>query len=73
MAKVTLAGARVSSGFTQQELADKMGISRQCLFDFEHNKREMKRAYVVAFCALTGFDEDDIILPSRTTLSGETA
>ena len=66
MAQVTLAGARVSKGWTQQELADKMGVSRNTVIFWETGRRTMKRAHLYMFCGLTGFKEEDILLPEST-------
>ena len=66
-AKVSLAGARVSAGFTQEQLAEKMGVSRQTIIDWESGKREMRTAYFHLFCVVTNFSEDDIFLPIRST------
>lgn len=67
MAKITLEAARVNAGFTQEELACKMGVSRSTVIDWENGKRAMKPAYLYMFCGLTDFDEDDILLPKITT------
>ena len=67
MAKITLAAARVNKGWTQQELADKMGVSRQSIIDWENAKREMRPVYIHAFCAIVGMSEDDILLPTVIT------
>lgn len=67
MAKITLAAARVNKGMTQQELADKMGVSRQSVFDWENGKREMRPAYVYLFCSIVDMREEDILLPKITT------
>jgi len=67
MAKITLEAARVNTGLTQAELADKMGVSRSTVIDWESGKREMKTAYLYMFCRLTGFSEDDILLPIKST------
>lgn len=67
MAKIPLKAARVAAGFTQDELADKMGVSRQTIIDWESGKREIKTAYFYMFCGVTGFSEDDILLPVKST------
>lgn len=69
MKQVTLAGARVSAGMTQQELADQMGVSKQTVLDWELGRREMKTAYFYMFCGLTGFSKDQIFLPFKSTES----
>ncbi len=63
MAKIRLEAARVNAGLTQEELAEKMGVSRQSVIDWENGKREMKPAYLFYFCNITGFEVDDILLP----------
>lgn len=67
MAKITLEAARVNAGLTQEVLANKMGVSRATVIDWESGKREMRTAYFFMFCRLTGFSEDDILLPERST------
>jgi hypothetical protein len=59
--------ANDSSGFTQDELADKMGVSRQTVIDWESGKRKIKPVYLYMFCGVTGFSEDDILLPIMST------
>ena len=67
MAKITLEAARVNSKLTQAQLAEKMGVSRQSVIDWESGKREMRTPYFILFCHITGFSEDDILLPEKTT------
>lgn len=67
MAKISLEAARVNANLTQAELADKMGVSRATVIDWESGKREMKTAYLYMFCGITGFSEDDILLPVKST------
>lgn len=63
MAKISLQAARISAGFTQEELAQKMEVSRKTLAGWESGKTDMKLAYLVLFCELTGFNRDEIFLP----------
>lgn len=67
MRQVSIAGARVSAGFSQAELAEKMGLSRTTVAEWESGKREMRTPYVQLFCAITGFSADDLILPKKIT------
>ena len=67
MAKITIEAARVNSGLTQAELAEKMGVSRTTVINWERGKSEMKTAYLYMFCGITGFSEDDILLPIKST------
>lgn len=64
MAKVTLAGARISAGYTQEGLAEKLGVSRALINKLENGKTEITPFYLYAICHITGFSESDIILPS---------
>jgi DNA-binding XRE family transcriptional regulator len=67
MAKIPLNAARVAAGLTQEELAKKMGVSRQTVINWEVGKQEIKTAYLYAFRHVTGFTEDDILLPKTST------
>lgn len=67
MPKLTMAAARVNSGLTQEEMAQKMGISRSHYSDIENGKVQPKPVYIYGFCQITGLTPADIILPSRTT------
>lgn len=67
MAKIPINAARVAAGLTQEQLAEKMDVSRQTVIDWESGKREMKTAYFYLFCKVTGFSEDDILLPVKST------
>lgn len=63
MTKITLKAARVNAGLSQDGLAEKLGVSRKTITDWELGKAEMRPAYLLAVCYITGFKEDDIILP----------
>lgn len=65
--QIHINAARVNAGLSQEELAQKMGVSRQTVIMWEGNKREMSTAQVFMFCSLTGFSVDDIILPTKST------
>ncbi len=67
MGKVTIAGARVSRGMTQQQLADVLGISKNMLNQMENGKKKIRPAYIIAIGAVTGFDKEDFILPGEST------
>ena len=63
MSKIPFKAARVAAGLTQQGLADQMGVSRFTVIDWERGKRKIKTPYLNLFYTITGFSEDDIILP----------
>lgn len=67
MAKLPMEAARVAAGFTQKKLAEKLDVSRGYVNMIENGKVEVKPTYLYAFCHVTGFSEDDILLPKRST------
>lgn len=67
MARITMEAARVNAGLTQDQIAAKMGISRSFYNNIETGKVEVKPVYIYAFCQITGFSTDDIILPLEST------
>lgn len=70
MVKITMEAARVNAGLTQQELADKMGISRSTVINVENGYTEVRPVYLYAFCHVVGVSEDDILLPIKSADSG---
>lgn len=67
MRQLTVKAARVASGLKQSELAEKMGVSRISISNWENDKKAMTKSHLIAFCAVTGFNEDEIFLPTRST------
>lgn len=67
MAKMTIKAARVNMNMTQDELAEKMGVSRSTVIAWESGQREMRTAYLKLFCSITDLTEDDILLPINVT------
>lgn len=67
MARITMEAARVNAGLTQQDLADKMGVSRTYVNAVENCRMELKTWYLLAFCQLTNMSVDDILLPTEST------
>ncbi|MDO4648985.1 MAG: helix-turn-helix transcriptional regulator [Eubacteriales bacterium] len=67
MAKIPVKAARVAAGLTQESLAEKLGVSRATIIALESGETEFKPLYLYAFCHVTGFSEDDILLPEKST------
>lgn len=63
MRKISLKAARVASDMTQEKLAEKMGVTRQTVTNWELGKLKMSKRAIIAFCSVTGFSEDEIFLP----------
>ena len=67
MPKIPMKAARIAAGFTQEQLAEKMGVDRSTIISWESGKRDIKPANFYYFCKLTGFEAEDIFLPSEST------
>lgn len=67
MAKITLEAARVNAGYTQGKMAEKLGVSRATVNAWENGRAEIKAHHLYAFCYVTGFSTDDILLPKMST------
>lgn len=67
--RITMAAARVNRGVTQEEMAEKLGVTRTTYNAWETGKTMMKTAYFIAFCQIVGFNSDDIIMPFEFTES----
>ena len=69
MPKITLRAARVNAGYTQDELAEKLKVSRATVNAWECGRAGLKPHHLYAFCYATGVSEDDILLPVKSTES----
>ncbi len=67
MQKIPLAAARVAKGWTQKQLSDILGVSSQLVWEWENGKTLMKPVYLYAFCYVSGFSEDSILLPEKSS------
>lgn len=66
MPKITMKAARVSAGLTQEEIAAKMGVSRDWVVKIENGAVKAKPVYFLAWCQITGFSPEDIFLPEES-------
>lgn len=69
LVKISLAAARVNRNLTQAELAEKIGVSRQAIFDWENGKRAIRPVNLYAICKALDVTVDDILLPETITKS----
>ena len=69
MAKITFKAARISAGYTQETLAEKMGVTRQTVINWEHGSSLIGTAQLFMFCRLTKFKGEDILLPKKSKKS----
>lgn len=61
--KITLAAARVNVKMTQEEVAKKIGKTRQTINKWEKGKNKIDKANFEALCSLYKLEIDDISLP----------
>jgi transcriptional regulator with XRE-family HTH domain len=67
MKQITMEAARVNAGMTQEDVANRLGISRAYYNRIESGKVSVKPIYFLGFCQLVGVSIDDIILPRKST------
>lgn len=61
--KITLEAARVNAGFTQEQVAEKMGLNRSTIISWEKGRKVLKIWELDALCRIYGLTRDDIFLP----------
>ena len=61
--QVSLAAARVNAGLTQQDVADKMNISKQTIVNWENGRVIPKLAQFEMLSRLYNMQKDNIFLP----------
>jgi len=62
--RMSLEALRVNNGMTQQDVADRLGVSRFTVMKWESGKVEPKELVIYALAKLYGVDLDDIKIPS---------
>ena len=68
--KIKLAAVRVNAELSQQELADKMGVSRATIGSWESYNTKMSKADLCLFASICGFPEENIFLPYEFATCG---
>ena len=67
--QISLAAARVNAGLTQAEVAEKMGLSKQTIVNWENGRVVPKPAQMEMLGRIYNMPLDFIFLPSKSTLS----
>lgn len=67
--KITLAAARVNAGYTQEEIARMMHISKATIVNWEKGKVPIGIPELRMLCDLYCFPTDCIFLPEKSTKS----
>ena len=65
MRKLSMKAARVLANMTQDDIADKMGISRQCVSHWENGKNNISASQLEQFCEIVGIKMNEIFLPKK--------
>ena len=65
--QISLAAARVNAGMTQEEVAEKMRISKQTIVNWEKGRVIPSFATVQALSSLYGIPMDNIFLKTKST------
>lgn len=65
--KITIAGARVSAGLTQQQFANACGVHRSTVVNWEKNKTLPDLPHLRKIEEITGIPKDYIFLPCNST------
>lgn len=63
--QISIKAARVASDMTQERLAERLGVSRQTVSNWETGKNGMRSEHLLSFCGLTGFKAEEIFLPTN--------
>ncbi len=67
--KITLEAARVNAGLTQDQVAEKMQLTRATIIAWEKGRKILKIWELDALCEIYGLTRDDIFLPHNSTKS----
>lgn len=65
MRKLSLKAARALTNLTQDDIADKMGVSRQAVSHWETGKVKISETQLQQFCEIAGVKVSEIFLPKR--------
>lgn len=61
--KIKLAAVRVNAGKTQQDIAEKMNVSRLTVANWESGRTKMSEANVRMYAEICNFPRENIFLP----------
>lgn len=61
--KITLASARVNAGFTQEQVAQKMGVAKNRIINLEKGRNSIKPTELVFLSQLYKIPIDNLFLP----------
>lgn len=65
--KISLKAARVNARLLQSDVADRIGVNRTTLANWESGKTSPDASQFVELCGIYDVSVDDVFLPSRST------
>ncbi len=65
--QISLAAARVNAEMTQEEVAEKLGVSKQSVVNWEKGRTKLSIATFKTLCNMYKIPEDKIFLPISST------
>lgn len=71
MPKISLRAARVNAGLSQEEMAKRLGVTREAVASWETGRVKIKDIHLYAICHVTGFAPEDLFLPDKVAKLGE--
>lgn len=71
MLKISLKAARVNAGMTQRQAAEKLGVIKETVLNWENGNTKVGTIQLMALCNLYGVSIDNIVLPKNSTKSGQ--
>ena len=63
--KVTMRAMRVNRGYTQEQLAKKLGVTKATVMNWEKGNCVMDAPTLLTLCSIYECSVDDIILPEK--------
>lgn len=64
MNQLSLAAIRVDRGMTQQDVSDRLGVSKNLVIEWERGDKPIKDVYIYALAYLYEVDIDHMRIPS---------
>lgn len=64
MSQLSLAALRVNKGMTQQDVADRLGLSKSTVVSLENSEKPIRDVYIYAFAKLYDVEIDNMRIPS---------
>ena len=67
MPKIPVKAARIAANLTQEEMANKLGITPSWYNTIENDPSKMSPYHYYAILYITGFKEDDVFSPKESS------